>query len=198
MKYKKMIISIVCVCFFNCSFGQFNVFIKNFKKCSLPFVIKDATFDIYQAEDDVYAISEIDFAKYLMMKNDTFINLKEFSAPTGYHKYIAVGKFDLYDNLLSVLYYRYIINEKGNHIQELMLCVFTKKGELISTYPVSGYYTAEKKIFFSTIFSEEDIEISFYKLEISEDRFGISYLISENVIEKRNLYITKEGIIQQK
>ena len=197
MKYKKIIISIVLTCLFiSCSFGQFEAFINNFTKISLPFIIKEETFDIYHSNDDRYVISEEDFVKYLMMKGDTF-NTKGV-APIGYHKYIAVGKFDLYDNLLSVLYYRYIINEKGNHIQELMLCVFTKKGELISTYPVSGYYTAEKKIFFSTIFSEEDIEISFYKLEISEDRFGISYLISENVIEKRNLYITKEGIIQQK
>ena len=189
MKYKKMIISIIWLCAFNYSFGQFNTFIKNFKKCSLPFVIKEATFDMYQAEDDVYAISEMDFAKYLIMKNDTLINFKEFSELNGYHKYIAVGKFNIYDNFIGVLYYK---------IQELMLCVFTKKGELISTYPISGYYTAENKAFFATIFSEKNIEISFYKLETREDRFGISSWINENVIEKKNLYITQEGIIQQK
>ena len=186
------------MCLLNCSFGQFNVFIKKIKKISLPFIAKDDTFDMYHADDDVFVISETDFEKYLMIENDTLVNIKDFSAPIGYHKYIAVGKFDVYDNLLGVLYYRNIINEKGNDIQELMMCVFTKKGELISSYPISGFYTAEKKTFFATIFSEQNIEISFYKLETQEERFGISYLINENVVEKKNLYITQGGLIQQK
>ena len=188
---KKIIISVLCICFFNCSFGQFNTFIKNFKKCSLPFIVTDVTFDMYHSEDDRYVISEEDCVKYLTMKNDTVINLKEFSAPIGYHKYIAIGKFDVYDNFLGVLYYRYLIDKEENHIQELMLCVFTKKGELMSTYPISGFYMAKNKVFYSTIFSEENIEILFYNL-------GTYDFITENVIEKKNLYITKEGFIQNK
>jgi len=190
MRYKKIIISIACICFFNCSFGQFNAFIKNFKKCSLPFIAKAETFDMYTS-DDPYVISETDFVKYLMMENDTFINIKG-SASIGYHKYMAVCKLGVYNDFLGVLYFRYIINEEGNHIQELMLCIFTKKGKLTSAYPISGYYTANNKQFYSTIFSEENIEILFYRLDINDE------FTSENVIEKKYLYITKEGLIQSR
>ena len=185
-----MIINIMYICLLNCSSGQFGTFINNFKNSSLPFAIIASTFDIYQADEDVYVISEADFVKYLMMEGDTFINIKGL-APIGYHKYIAVGKFDVYDNLLGALYFRRINSEKGN-ISELMLCVFTKEGKLISTYPISGYYTAENIQFYSTIFSEENIEILFYRLKINDE------FTSENVIEKKNLYITKDGLIQQR
>ena len=67
MRYKEIIISIACICFLNCSFGQFKTFIKKFEnrlECSLPFVIGAATFDIYNSEDDVYAIPETEVQKY--------------------------------------------------------------------------------------------------------------------------------------
>ena len=185
------------ICLLNCSSGQFDSFINNFKEISLPFTIKGETFDRNSVREDLYVISEEDFVKYLMMEGDTFINVKG-SAPIGYHKYTEVGKFDVYDDFLGVLYFRTIDGEDGSKILELMLCVFTKKGELISAYPISGFYTAENITFDSTIFSAENIEISIYKFETHEDRFGTFYLRSENVIEKKNLYITKDGLIQQR
>ena len=195
---KKMIISIMCLCLLSCSSGQFDVFINNFKTISLPFLIIDETFDRTAVREDLYVISEEDVVKYLMMENDTFVNIKESSVRTGYPKYMAVGKFNVYDDFLGVLYFRTIDREDGNIILELMLCVFTKKGKLISTYPISGTYTAEKLKFFSTIFSAENIEISFYQMETHEDRFGIYYTTSEEVFETKNLYISKEGLIQQR
>lgn len=198
MRCKVLIISVVCICFCNCSLGQFNTFINNFKECTLPFVVEAATFDIYHSNDDRYVISEKDVVKYLMTEGDTFTNIKESPLKSGYHKYIAVCKFDVYNDFLGVLYFRTINSADGNIILELMLCVFTTKGKLISACPISGYNTAEEKVFYSTIFSEENIEILFYGLELVEDRFGISYQTGEDVIDKKYLYITKEGVIQQK
>ena len=192
MRYNKIITGIAFLCLFSssCSFGQFNTFINNFKNCSLPFITTASTFDIYHASYNRYVISETDFAKYLMMEGDTFISIKG-SAPIGYHKYIAVGKFDIHNNFLGALYFRTIDTEDGDMILELMLCVFTKEGILLSVYPISGFYKSENIQFYSTIVSEENIEISFYNFETYD-------FISENVIEKKYLYITKKGLIQQR
>ena len=198
MRYKQIVISISCICFLNISFGQFNDFINRFKHCSLPLVIKEETFDIYHSDDDRVVISEEDVVKYLMLESDTFINIKKSSEKTGYHKYIAVCKFDVHNDFWGVLYFRTLNRDDGNKILELMLSVLTKKGKLISTYPISGFYTAENIAFDATIFNAENIEILFYKLETHKDRFGTFYLRSENIIEKKYFYITKQGLIQSK
>jgi len=151
---------------------------------------------MYYAEDDRYVISENDFMKYLMMENDTFVNIKGTKV-IGTHKYLAVCKFDVYDNFLGVLYYRTVNDENGNLIQELMLSVFTKKGKLISAYPISGFYITKRISFDATIFSAENIEISLYTLEPYEDRWGTWYTRSEDITYKKYLHITKEGLIQQ-
>ncbi len=187
-----MIVSILLVSSLNYSFGQFNNFVNKFKKCSLPFSVNDETFDMCHSDGDRVVISEENFIKYLAIENDTFLNLKESPLEkTGYHKYLAVCKFDVYNDYLGLLYFRRINSDKGNNILELILCIFTKKGKLISTYPISGYYTAENKQFYSTIFNEENIEILFYDLNTYD-------FIDENVKEKKHLYITKEGVIKQK
>jgi hypothetical protein len=169
-------------CLYN-SFGQFNTFIKNFQKCSLPFITNASTFDIYSSENP-YIISEKDFITFLMMENDTFMNDKNYSLKNDYHKYMAVGKFTIYNNFIGLLYYRNIAGiEMTVSKLELMLCVLDKKGKLISSVPISGANMQEDIEFYSTIHSEDNIEMLYS---------------TKNKEGKKYFFITKEGLIVEK
>jgi len=189
MKKAVVVFSITCFSIINFSMGQLNSFISNFKVCVLPFTVNASTFDIYASEEP-YVISENDIISYLLMDNDTFVNIKASSLKNPYPKYMAVGRFKIYDELLGILYFRNIISN-DNEILELMLCILNKKGKLISTYPISGYCITENKKFYSTIFNENNIEILFYNLDTHD-------YINKNIIEKKHIFITKEGMIQEK
>lgn len=185
----KIIINLLILSFLsNYIYGQFNVFEKNFVEISLPFEVGENTFDIYASEDP-YIISEKEFKTYLVSKNDSFLLTKNSLSlnKNTYPDYFAVGKFNIYNNYIGLLYYRsYIRNDKI--YSELILTVLEKKGVIISAIPISKIDAEENISLYSIIYDGDNINIDIFEKDDDGDK-----------INKERFYqITNDGNIMVK
>jgi len=178
---KTAILFILYLLVINCCAQQipsdFDKFISNFKKCDL--LIEPSKFFLVNEENmQTKHISKNEFDKYLRTAQD---NLWKF---TNDFDYIYGARFIVFDQYIGLFYGRYYMPENiDKQIGEIVLCVFSKEGKMISNIPVGGGY-GDNLTFSSIIHSPLDIEVNY-----------IEYQKNKEKKYTKHYSITKDGLI---
>lgn len=168
--------------------AQVSELIAHFNTTKLPFATDIDSFDIW-ASDDPYIISEREFETYLLQEGDQYLQIRNASKLRnfGYYNYFAVGKFSLSNDIISLLYYRSYGSGENDIFLELILVIFDKNGNLISSLPISGLDTKKSETYYCTIKEDgKTIIVKYYTSPEEEFKFQKEYNILESgiVIEK--------------
>jgi phosphopantetheine adenylyltransferase len=154
----------------------------------LPLAFEESSFDYYDSDEHIYIITEKEVQNCLMSKKDDFINrkiiLEEDLKVKNYRDYFVIGYFNIYNDIITYLYYRTI--QPINCFVFFELVLVTKKNNEVIDYLVISE-ESEKKSSYSNIKYDNNgivnIELicNYVNLEKKDQRGG-----SVVEIEKKN------------
>lgn len=160
---KHLFIILLCFqlnsCYTSQNDGSFNSFLINFKTCEFP-ILPIEIFHSIEVELQTKYISEVDFDKYLRMRDDSNWTFDKN------HEYTFGGKFSPNSEIICLFYRRDYISENINdQIGEVILCTFNCNNKLISSLPIAGGY-GDSVTFSSIIHSSKHIEVNYVEYEL--------------------------------
>ena len=143
-------------------------FISKFNTPSFPIVCPGGCSD--RASNDPNNITKEEFEKFLLANDDIWIYDYDFYYNTG-------CRFKIESSFIGLIYFRaYLPENIMEEKAESVLCIFNKKGQLISSLPIQGGI-GDDLTFRGEI--NEKYEITIWYTEYSLDKDG------ESIIKKR-------------